>query len=133
MWATLRPSTSSSRTIRLSWLSRMARMVSNIPESISRSTVPAEGSVRLYRSDSRVHAGRQIGRDVGHAEAIDFVIAYDQVVLAVADGQNGVEHPGIHLEIHGSSRGQREGIQIGEAQAGPATGVGERSRRISAN
>ena len=44
-WAAPRPSTSSSRTIKLSLLSRMASTVANAPELISRSTVPAEGRV----------------------------------------------------------------------------------------
>ena len=76
-------------------------------------------------ADHRVDAGRKIGGDVRHAQAIDFVVAHDQVVLAVADRQDGIERRGIDLEVHGSGRGQGEGVQVGEAQAGAATGVGE--------
>ena len=62
---------------------------------------------------------------MGYPEAVDFLIAHDQVVPAAADSQDGVEHPGIDLQIHGSGRGQGEVVQIGWAHAGAATGVGE--------
>ena len=55
----------------------------------------------------------------------DFIVAHDQVVLAVADRQDGIESGGIDLEIHGSGRGQGKRVQVGEAQAGAATGIGE--------
>ena len=83
MRAALKPLTSSSRTIRLSLRSRIARTVSNDVESISSSSVPAAGKVNVYRSD-RPRLVRQLAVGEGAVQLIAQVERSGRAGLRIA-------------------------------------------------